>query len=93
MAGFDECCPHCGAKQDIRSKWESADYASDFVFVCDCGKNVQVIVHQIPEFETKKVTCYRCRNEVSEEGYCPACLKVIHDIIDKNAVKFGESNP
>lgn len=52
---FDECCPHCRKKLKCHGWFESRDYSTNFEFPCDhCGKQIEMIVHTVPEFEMRK---------------------------------------
>ncbi len=78
MAGFDQRCPMCGTvHDDLWSAWESNDYGSDFECHCDkCDRWFSVIVHQVPEFETKELTCVKChRAREFNKHYCTKCEK------------------
>lgn len=53
---FKEQCPHCYKRvYDLHSKFEGADYSTNFEFTCPhCEEPIQCDVHQVPEFELSK---------------------------------------
>lgn len=80
-SNFSEECPHCGESQPIRDRWESRDYASDFVFDCtECSKAIEVHVHYVPEFEASKAMCPLCKQEETQGVYCEPCAARIREI-------------
>lgn len=88
MAGFDEACPHCDTKQvNIHGAWVARDHEHDFIMECDaCRKLIAVTVHSVPEFETGKPMCQKCkRAEVGREPYCQKCQAELKALSEYNA--------
>lgn len=89
MSGFDERCPYCDHKlEDLRHDWEGSDYDAEFVVECEgCRKAVNVIVHQVPEFQTTKNMCRVCQSaEVHDvrTHYCEPCKVKLQQLSDHN---------
>jgi DNA-directed RNA polymerase subunit RPC12/RpoP len=51
-SNWNECCPTCGKKIDLREAFSNRDYESEFVTECpDCEHKMRVFVYSVPEFE------------------------------------------
>lgn len=53
---WDDRCPHCERPIDMHSKFEAADYETEFVCECPgCERKINVIVEQVPNFGLAKI--------------------------------------